>query len=154
MSGNVSYFFQPRVLDDEGQPVEHLYLEAERFDVKPEDFEVVPTPFFKILGTTVTDKASGFTGMAVAFIRHINGCFHVFIQPEGLNSKNKSPIQRRDFDLRSCEGEMIEQLPPEKLEESKKKTPSPAPFGSNSEPKLKNLFYKKWKSSSKKPTSP
>lgn len=124
MSEQILYFFQPKALDDTGQPVERLLLEVERLEYKEEDLETVSVPF-EILGTILTDKASGFTGMGVAFIKHINGCFHVFIQPKGLNTKTNSPIQKNDFDLRSCEGEMINEMNEKKLKKSRKKTPSP-----------------------------
>lgn len=139
MGGNINYFFQPRALDESGQPVDHLFLEEQRLSVKSGDWEEVEVPLFNLLGTIVEDKASGFKGMAVAFLRHINGCFHVFIQPSGLNEKTHSPIQKRDFDVRSCTSPLIEELSPEKLEESKKKTPSPSSFGSQFEPRLKRL---------------
>ena len=139
MSGYINYLFQPKALDEEGQPVPQLYLEAERLNVKPEDFEEIEIPSFNILGTIVEDEASGFKGMAVSFLRHINGCFHIIIQPKGLNPKNNSPVRKNDFDIRSCKGEMIEKLTPKKLDETKKETPSPSSIHSNFEPTPKKL---------------
>ncbi len=124
IGGSVDYLFQPKKLDEEGQPVKKLYLETERLNVKPEDFEEVEVPV-EILGTQVTDNASGFTGMAISFIRHVNGCFHVFIQPKGLNKKNNAPILRNDFDLRGCSGEMISKLSEAELKKSEAEAPSP-----------------------------
>lgn len=141
MSGNINYLFQPKALDEEGQPVQHLYLEEERLNLKSTDFEEVEIPF-EILGTIATDKASGFTGMAVSFVRHINGCFHIAIQPKGLLSKGNSPIRKTDFDLRSCTGKMIEKLSKEKLKESKEDTPSPSRSIFNLVPSFKKLPYK------------
>ena len=138
MEGRVSYFFQPRGLDEEGQPVNKLYLEASRLDVKPEDFEEVEVPV-EILGTHVTEEGSGFNGMGVAFIRHINGCFHIYIQPKGVNAKNNSPIKKNDFDLRSCSGEMITKLSEEELKKSKITTPSPADGNFDNTPTLRTL---------------
>lgn len=137
MNGQINYLFQPKGLDEEGQPVNSLYLETERLDVKKEDFEEVEVPF-EILGTNVTDDASGFTGMAISFIRHINGCFHVYIQPKGLHPKNNSPIKRCDFDLRSCSGEMIPKLSEKDLKESKKDKPSPTGGNFDSTPNLRS----------------
>lgn len=125
MGQNVIYVFQPKGLDEDGQPTGKLLIEEERLEFQEGDFETVEVPF-EILGTMVSDKASGFNGMAVEFIRHINGCFHVMIQPPGLNEKTRSVVRKRDFDLRSCEGEMITQLSEKKLEESRKETPSPS----------------------------
>ena len=135
MEGRISYFFQPRGLDEEGQPVNKLYLEASRLDVKAEDFEEVEVPV-EILGTHVAEKASGFNGMGVAFIRHINGCFHIFIQPKGVNAKNNSPIKKCDFDLRSCEGEMITKLSEEELKKTKQESPSPTGDNFDNTPQL------------------
>ena len=90
MGKNVDYLFQPRGLDENQQPLKKFFVCSERLDVKPENFEKVDVPF-KILGSQVEDKASGFAGMAVEFVRHINGCFHVVIQPAGtLEGKNTS----------------------------------------------------------------
>lgn len=125
MGMRVNYLFQPKGLDDAGQPVEKLYLSEERLEVKTNDYEFVEIQI-EILGTTVTAKASGFTGMAVEFMRHINGCFHVFIQPSGLCTKTKAPIAKHDFDLRECTGKKIIELKEAELEKSKKKTPSPS----------------------------
>lgn len=124
MSGAISYIFQPKGLDDEGQPVKRHYVCVERLAVKDEDFEDVDVPV-DILGTKVTDKASGFTGMAIDFIRHINGCFHVTIQPKGLLKDKKVPVLQRDFDLRGCTGEKIVQLSEEERKKSIAKDPSP-----------------------------
>jgi len=125
MAGNIIYIFQPKALGDDGQPVSSLMFEKERLIVKKEDFETVEVPD-EILGSIVTHSASGFTGMATAFMRHINGCFHVYIQPKGLNEKTNQPILRNDFDLRSCEGGKIKKLSEKKLKKSKEDTPSPS----------------------------
>ena len=124
MGQEISYFFQPRGLDSKNQPLKRFFLCLERLRVQESDFEEVEVPI-EILGTTVTDKASGFTGMAVDFIRHINGCFHVFIQPRGLISGDGTPVDVMDFDLRGCTGKMIEQLSEQAKKESQKKNPSP-----------------------------
>jgi hypothetical protein len=125
MSQGVSYLFQPKGLDEEGQPVQKLYLEKERLSFHEGDFEDVEIPF-EILGSTVTDKPSGFTGMAIEFVRHINGCFHVVIQPKGVSAKTKMPIRKCDFDLRGCIGKKVVQLSKQELARSKENTPSPA----------------------------
>lgn len=124
MGGGVRYLFQPKGLDEEGQPVQRLCLEEERMKIKPEDFEMVEVPF-DILGTEVTDKASGFKGMAVEFVRHINGCFHVIVQPKGMHPVKKVPIKPYDFDLRQCTGPKIVELDKAALAKSKKDHPSP-----------------------------
>jgi hypothetical protein len=125
MDKSVKYLFQPRGTNPEdGQPVERLFVGPERLNVPNDCYESVEIPF-EILGTTVTDKASGFTGMALEFVRYTHGCFHVIIQPKGTLSKTKSAIKQAEFDLRQCEGKMIKQLNEAQLAESKKKNPSP-----------------------------
>lgn len=125
MGKQVEYLFQPKGLNPEdGQPVKKLMLEQERLNFKPEDLEEIEIPF-EILGTQVTNPASGFSGMAIQFVRHINGCFHVTIQPAGVLGKTNTPIRASEFDLRECSGEAIAKMSAEQLEKSKRETPSP-----------------------------
>ncbi len=127
---HIQYLFQPKGLDEDGQPLKKISLTKERLTVGKDDFERVDIPV-EIIGTEVTDKASGFTGMGIALIRHINGCFHVEIQPEGTSKKSRGRIDSNDFDLRGCVGEMIPQLTPEAKKESEAQRPSPS-FASRS----------------------
>jgi hypothetical protein len=124
LSRSIHYLFQPKGLDDFGRPVKKICLEAQRLEVKASDYEEVEVPF-EILETRVTNNASGFTGMAVRFVYHINGCFHVCIQPKGICQKTKVPFEPDEFDLRECTGEMITKLSKKALAESKKINPSP-----------------------------
>jgi len=124
MGQRVDYLFQPRGLNEEKQPLPCIILEAERLEVKGRDWEEVEVPF-EILGTQVTDKPSGFSGMAVEFVRHVNGCFHVVIQPAGKLGKSGKPIKKSEFDLRQCRGPMITELSEKNLKESKARRPSP-----------------------------
>lgn len=125
MDKHILYLFQPRGLTDEGQPTRMLYLCAARLTATVEDHETVEVPF-EILGSQVEDRASGFKGMAIQFIRHTNGCFHVEIQPPGLVAGKGAPIQAHDFDLRMCIGEKIPMLTSTQLQESRRATPSPS----------------------------
>lgn len=128
MDGIVSYLFQPEGLNEDGQPVTKLCLCVGRLQLQDEgDFETVEVPF-EILGTQVTDNASGFTGMATQFIRHPNGCFHVEIQPAGMLPKKRKPIHPCEFDLRQCVGEKIPVLTVEERRESVAREPSPEPL--------------------------
>ncbi len=124
MGGIVLYLFQPRGLDDKGQPLNKKLVCAARLDVDDSDCETVEVPF-EILGTTVTDKASGFTGMAVNFVRHINGCFHVAIQPKGTLPGDHQAIEIAEFDLRGCKGKAIRKLSEAEQKRSEEKNPSP-----------------------------
>ena len=128
MGQRVDYIFQPTGLNPEnGSPLKHLSLEIERLEYSEENLEEVEIPF-EILGSIVTDKASGFTGMAVGFVRHINGCFHVIIQPQGVLAKTNAPVCKSEFDLRQCEGEMITEMTDAELKKSKADKPSPSSF--------------------------
>lgn len=125
MDKSVKYLFQPRgTKPEDGQPLDRIFVGIERLIVPEASFEDVEIPF-DILGTTVTDRASGFTGMAVEFVRYTHGCFHVIIQPKGVLRKSGLPIKSHEFDLRQCEGPMIEKLTEAALEKSKQKNPSP-----------------------------
>lgn len=123
---NIAYLFQPRGLGPDGQPIELLHVCAARLLVQEVDYEVVRIPF-QILGTQVEDKASGFAGMAISFIYHINGCFHANVQPTGTTSKG-NPVASNNFDLRALKGEKIKELDSKKLAKSKLDTPSPQDF--------------------------
>ena len=125
MDQSIKYLFQPRGTNPEdGQPLKRIFVGLERLIVPKENFEDVEIPF-EILGTQVTDKASRFTGMAIEFVRHTHGCFHVMIQPKGILPKTGLPVEQAEFDLRQCEGPMISKLSEEELARSKKKNPSP-----------------------------
>jgi hypothetical protein len=123
MGRSVKYLFQPKGLDGDGQPCRKLILVVERLEVSEDDYGEVDVPF-EVLGTQVTSKSSGFTGMATEFIRHINGCFHVMIQPAGLSNAREA-INELDIDMRDCMGEKIVELSLEDLDESLKNKPSP-----------------------------
>lgn len=125
MGGRVQYLFQPKGLNEEGQPLKKLFMSQERFEVTAADYETVEVPF-EILGTLVTHKASGFAGMAVEFVRHINGCFHVVVQPRGTLPKKGTPIASCEFDLRELTGEMIQKLTAEQHKKSIEDKPSPS----------------------------
>jgi len=125
MGQRIDYLFQPKGLDERGLPVNKLILEEERLGITENDFETVDVPF-DIIGSIVASKASGYTGMAIGFVRHINGCFHVVIQPKGISQKSGTPIQKCEFDLRECTGDKIIELSEKDLAQSKKDTPSPA----------------------------
>jgi hypothetical protein len=125
MGKRVVYIFQPNGLNQEtGQPLDKFQLEFERLEIPDGSLTEVDVPT-EILGSIVTAQASGFTGMAVMFVRHINGCFHVVIQPSGTLPRTNATIKRSEFDLRECTGKMIPKISDEKLEQNKHERPSP-----------------------------
>lgn len=125
MGHRIDYVFQPKGLNEEtGQPVDILVLEAERLEISPKCFELAEIDE-DILGSQVTDEMTGFKGMAVGFVRHTHGCFHVQIQPKGRLPKSNDPVKKREFDLRFCTGKKIKKMKPDELEKSTKEKPSP-----------------------------
>ena len=86
--GSVRYGFQPKGLDQETkEPLKKFFLESARVaDSKP-PIEEIELPI-EILGTIVTDEASGFTGKAIQLIRHTHGCIHVMVQSQEKTKKN------------------------------------------------------------------
>jgi hypothetical protein len=125
MGLRVDYVFQPLGLNPEnGQPVDKLVIEKERLIYPADGMEEVDVPF-EILGTVVTNKSSGFHGMAVGFVCHLNGCLHIVIQPPGTLPKTNSPIRKAEFDIRECRGEKIPEPTPSERKKSTKENPSP-----------------------------
>ncbi len=122
MDGSVGYFFQPQGLDEKGEPRERLFVKAEHLDVTPEAYHEIDVPM-NILGTIVTDDLSSFSGMAMAFVWHINGCLHVSVQAPAKDGKVLLPLE---FDLRHCSGEEIPKLTEAEVVASEVKKPSPA----------------------------
>lgn len=124
MDARVYYVFQPKGLNEDGQPIKKIYLCAERLAVKPGDYENREVPF-NILGSQVKNAASGFTGMAITFILHNTGCFHVEVQPKGILPKG-GPISSNEFALTELTGKEI----PVQTKQQRKKTiadtPSPS----------------------------
>lgn len=121
----LSYAFQPRGLDDKGQPLSRHLVEVSRLiGLKEDSYENIESPV-EVLGTQVSDKASGFSGMAVGLVYHISGCVHVVIQPKGRVKKTGQPISTADFDLRRCEGPAVPCLTPDEVANSQQKKPSP-----------------------------
>ncbi len=130
MDHHVTYLLQPNGLDSEGQPIRKILLGVSRLTHSAEDFEEVDVPT-NILGTEVKHKLTTFTGMAIELAQHINGCFHVFIQPKGLVTSSGQPHKSSDFDLRECVGEQIPVLSQEEVKASHTATPSPCDSSRN-----------------------
>ena len=124
MGGNIQYLFQPLGVDEDGQPLKKLCVCEARLLVKEGDWETIEVPF-EVLGTSATDKASGFTGTATHFVRHINGCFHAQIQPKGKVKKTGAQIDPCEFDLRQLVGPKIQRWTKDALKRSKEEKPSP-----------------------------
>ena len=123
---NRIYLFQPHGLDPEtGEPIRSIWIDPDRVLNGQEVRDTYLA--LEVLGTEVEDEASGFKGTAVATYLHINGCLHIDVQPAGT-TKNGGIIKRQDFDIRRMRGKAIKFLSESDLDESKQRTPSPAPF--------------------------
>lgn len=125
---SIRYIFQPRGINPKDQqPVDRIVITPSTIpsDTPSEDFEVPDG----LLGTVVTDRASTFTGIASAFVCHLDGCLHVKVQPSGIVPGTNAPIGANEFDLRRLDGPGIPERTAEEVEESKKTKPSPAGGG-------------------------
>lgn len=118
------YFFQPAGLNPEtGQPIKGFWLVAGR--VGGDDLYTETELPVEVLGTKVKDKASGFSGMAIALHLHINGCVHLAVKPPGKLAKTGETVAAQDFDIRRLTGPAVPVLTEDEKESSQKKNPSP-----------------------------
>lgn len=78
-----------------------------------------------VLGTEVTDKATGFKGTAISLYFYINGCTHFEVKPKGIIKKTGEAIKSFDFDIRRLKGKAIKELTDIKLKKDQKFKPSP-----------------------------
>jgi hypothetical protein len=121
------YLFQPRGLNPKTEePVDAIWIAPDRI-LNGQD---VAEPYLALdaLGTEVEDEASGFKGVAVAAVLHINGCIHLDIQPAGIVKETGRPIKRNNFDIRRLKGKAIKPMNEAEREKSQTARPSPAPF--------------------------
>lgn len=135
------YLFRPSRLTAKTKvPVSAVYLTSDRLhELEGKPLKAVETDLpIEVLGTEVTATNTGFTGTAVAIVLHINGCCHINVQAKGTTEKGEQiPVQ--NFDIRELTGVAIKPLSSDELEESKKKTPSPA--GMPKEKKRRNREF-------------
>ena len=119
---NEFYFFQPALISPETEhPVDGFWIGKSRIKGSKEVSVELP---MHVMSTTLSDKATGFSGKAIQLYYYLNGCVHVEIKPAGLIAKTGQPIPAREFDLRRLKGNALEEISKEEMEESKTKTPS------------------------------
>ncbi len=122
------YHFQPRGLNPEDhQPVEGVWLVENRLSGAAEDEVDLP---LDVLGTQVTDRASGFKGTAITLVLHINGCVHLDVKPKGTLKRTGATIAAANFDIRRLEGPALKAMTEVELKRSCAATPSPSPVRS------------------------
>lgn len=101
--GSVDYIFTPKGLSPETMlPLSRIHLHSWRLTVKPEDFEMKEIPT-DMIGNTVTHTISGYKGMVIGIVVHLNGCIHYVLQAEG-RTKDLNPVKVIEVDPRSCDG--------------------------------------------------
>lgn len=123
--GSIRYGFQPRGLDQETkEPLKRIFLESARVVGSNPPIEEIELPV-EILGTIVTDEASGFTGRAIQLIQHTHGCVHVMVQSQE-KTKSGNPVDPCDFNFIQLIGEAIKPMTEGEKEVSRKKKPSPS----------------------------
>lgn len=122
--GIMMYSFQPRGLNPEtGEPVDSFWIDPTRVVRGTE----IPELYLgrDLLGTEVEDTASGFKGVVVSTVLHINGCLHVDVQPQGVLAKTNTRVKPHNFDIRRLKGARVPQLTEDQLAKSHAATPSP-----------------------------
>lgn len=119
------YNFQPRGLNPkDGQPVGRFWLVPSRIlNAAPEIEREIPV---EVLGTDVTDDASGFTGTATALTLHPSGCVHISVQPRGSLAETGGRIEVCDFDIRRVSGPAIPKLTEPQRAQAERTNPSPS----------------------------
>lgn len=124
------YLFQPRGLNPKTQePVDELWIAPDRIcDGVEVPMNPQLTEALKALNTEVEDQASGFKGIAVAAILHINGCVHLDVQPSGTVAETGRVIKRHNFDTRRLTGQAITTMSEAERTRDEAARPSPAPF--------------------------
>lgn len=122
--GTTYYLFQPRGLTTKTrEPLDGFWITPQRVKGGVE----IPTPELptEVLGTEVTDDASGFKGIAIGLKLHVNGCVHLDVQAPGLTAEGER-IKAQDFDIRRLSGKAIKKMTEQEQAESERKHPSPA----------------------------
>lgn len=124
------YALQPHMLtSDTRQPVKPYWLPSEQLK---HDGELVEQELpLDVIGTQVTDEASGFSGMCIGLTLHSSGCVHIDIQPSGT-TKEGARVEVENFDIRRCTGPALKKLSEPKRQESERRNPSPSPLASPS----------------------
>lgn len=124
MGGARFYSFQPRGLNPEtGSPVESTWVVPDR--LTGGDDEPEPELPLNVLGTLVTDEASGFSGIATGICLHISGCVHVTVQPRGKLTKTGAAPRSESFDIRRLVGDSIKRMTKQQRAADQAARPSP-----------------------------
>lgn len=128
-TGDVRHYnFQPRGLNPKtGQPVDRFWIQPCR--ILNVDSAVERELPVEVIGTEVTDDASGFTGKAISVILHPSGCVHVGVQPAGKLGETGGKIDSCDFDIRRISGPAVPKFTPEELAREERRAPSPSGHG-------------------------
>jgi hypothetical protein len=121
--GGRHYLFQPHGLNPEtGLPISSFWITESRIVGGTKITVDLPT---EVLGTQVEDKASGYKGLALDMVYHINGCVHFNVKPKGTIAKTGATIAAQEFDIRRLKGEAIPELSKEEIKKSQEEKPSP-----------------------------
>lgn len=129
MDHSRTYNFQPKGLNPEsGEPIDSIWLVGTRVKGGETVTEEELNLPYSILGTEVTDKASGFTGTAVSLVLHISGCVHVNVQPDTKLKASGSLPKACNFDIRRLEGPALRKLTEQQIKKDREARPSPISY--------------------------
>lgn len=121
--GVMFYLAQPDALNPKtGRPVDTIRVTPDRVvDGKAEDISVP----LEVIGTKVTDKATGMKGVVTTLVMHPGNCLHATVLPAGLADGNETP-ECVEIDIRRLKGPAIVEMTAEERKASEKKSPSPS----------------------------
>ena len=124
-SDAIFYLFQPKGLNPEtGHPVNTHWITEDR--IKGGTKVKCDLPM-EMMGSTVTDTASGLKGIVTSLELHINGCIHAIVQPSGTTKKTGNMIESINFDIRRLKGTKVPKFKDEAAKDkNQKEHPSPA----------------------------
>jgi len=125
------YRFQPKGLDEAGQPITSTWVVEDRLKGDEREREDVDVPV-NVLGSQVEDTATGFKGTAIGLFLHMSGCVHVLIQPAGKVKKTGAPIAPVNFDILRLKGNEVAVLTKAEVKQSHQEKPSPTEHASTS----------------------
>lgn len=123
-SEQVWYNFQPNGLNPKTkEPVDSFWIDPARVSNCISTTASLP---LEILGTEVEDTASGFKGIVINLVYHINGCVHADVQSKGTLPDSGNKINAVNFDVRRLKGKAIKKLSEKEIDSSTKEKPSPS----------------------------
>jgi hypothetical protein len=135
---SVRYIFQPNAIIDNKLAPNRCAMETE-FDLKQVEVLSVELPI-EILGTVATDKFSKMTGVITQICVYMNGCIHIWLQPNGI-TKEGQLIDAANFSILDVEGPKITEKTIHSINTEKKLRPKKVKSFKESSPVLGQKYH-------------